>query len=64
MNAKLKPGESVFIYNGPMLAVKWCDKKAVTVISTIHKETDAVIKKRHAAKMSSNLKQFLHTLIS
>ena len=36
IKAKLKTGESVFRHNGPMLALRWCDKRAVPVISTIH----------------------------
>ena len=42
--AKLKKTESVFRCNGPQLAIKWCDKRAVTVLTTIpaavHMETN------------------------
>ena len=34
--AKLKKSEAVFRCNGPLLAIKWCDKRAVTVLTTIH----------------------------
>ena len=34
--AKLKKTETVFRCNGPLLAIKWCDKRAVTVLTTIH----------------------------
>ena len=34
--AKLKKTEAVFRCSGPLLAMKWCDKRAVTVLTTIH----------------------------
>ena len=34
--AKLKKTEAVFRCNGPLLAIKWCDKRAVTVLTTTH----------------------------
>ena len=34
--AKLKKTEAVFRCNGPLLAIKWCDKRAVTVLATVH----------------------------
>ena len=36
VNAKLKLEKNSFRRKGPVLAVKWWDKRAVTVISTIH----------------------------
>ena len=33
---KLKKTEAVFRHNEPLLAIKWCDKRAVTVLTTIH----------------------------
>ena len=46
--AKLKKTEVVFRCSGPLLAIKWCDKRVVTVLTTIHaavhvetNETDA-----------------------
>ena len=33
---KLKKTEAVFRHSGPLLAIKWCDKRAVTVLTTIH----------------------------
>ena len=29
-------GETVFRCNGPLLAIKWCDKRAITVLTTMH----------------------------
>ena len=34
--AKLKKTEAVLRHIGPLLAIKWCDKRAVTVMTTIH----------------------------
>lgn len=34
--AKLNKGDGVFRQNGPTLAIRWCDKRAVYIISTIH----------------------------
>ena len=34
--AKLKKTEAVFRHNEPLLAIKWCDKRAVTILTTIH----------------------------
>ena len=34
-NAKLKKTEFVLRHNGLLLAIKWCDKRAVTVLTTI-----------------------------
>ena len=36
ITAKLKKTEAVFRCSGPLLAIKWSDKKAVTVLTTIH----------------------------
>lgn len=33
---KLKRGETCYRRNGPLLALKWCDKRSVYMISTIH----------------------------
>ena len=33
---KLKKGEVVFRRNGPLLALAWCDKRSVYMLSTIH----------------------------
>ncbi len=42
--SKLKKGESVFRRNGPILAVRWFDKRAVTMLSTIHEATEILVK--------------------
>ena len=34
--AKLKPGQSCFCRAGSLLCIKWCDKRSVLIISTIH----------------------------
>ena len=34
--AKLKKIETVFRWSGPLLAIKWCDKRAITVLTTVH----------------------------
>ena len=36
ITVKLNKTEAVFRCNGPLLATKWCDKRAVTVLTTIH----------------------------
>ena len=36
ITAKLKETETVFRCNGPLLSIKWCDKRAITVLTTIH----------------------------
>ena len=35
-SAELKKGEGLFRRNGPLLAIKWCDKRSVYMLSTIH----------------------------
>ena len=35
-SAKLKKTRSCFRHNGLLLAIKWCNKRAVTVLTTIH----------------------------
>ena len=46
--AKLKKTEAVFRCNGPMLAIKWCDKRAVTVLTIIHAAVHVVTNKTDA----------------
>ena len=50
VKAKQKPRESVFRCNGPMVALKLCEKIAVTDITTIHETTEDVVKKEHAGE--------------
>ena len=45
-NAKLKQGETVFRRNGPCLVLKWCDKRSVTMITTIHDASSIVTRKK------------------
>ena len=52
--AKLKPLQSVFSRNGPMLCLKWSGEKKkstqkpVTILSTIHQATELLTKKKDA----------------
>lgn len=46
--AKLKPGETVFRRNGPTLILKWCDKRMVTMITTIHEACEVQTKRKDA----------------
>ena len=43
---KLKRDDVVFRRNGPCLVLKWCDKRSVTIISTIHKAEYVLTSKR------------------
>ena len=51
-NAQLKPLESVYLRNGPILCLKWSGekkkskKKPVTILSTIHEATELLTKKK------------------
>ena len=45
-NAKLKKGECVFRRSDEVLVLKWCDKHAVLVISTIHDAVDVIPHKK------------------
>ena len=53
-NAQLKPLESVYLRNGPILCLKWSGekkkskKKPVTILSTIHEATELLTKKKDA----------------
>ena len=48
VTAKLKKGEAVYRWNGPVLCLKWCEKKrSVTVMSAVHPAVYVEIKKRH-----------------
>ena len=38
--AKLKPGQSCFRRAGPLLCIKWCDKRSVLILSTIHEAVE------------------------
>ena len=46
--AKLKKTEAVFRCKGPLLAIKWCDKRAVTVLTTVHAAVHVVTNKTDA----------------
>ena len=49
VTAKLKKGEAVFRTNGPVLCLKWCEKKrSVTMMSTVHSAVYVEVKKRHS----------------
>ena len=42
---KLKPGQSVFRKKESCLVLKWCDKRAVTMITSIHDATELMTRK-------------------
>lgn len=44
--AKLKPGECVFRRNDYLLALKYCDKRPVSFLSTIHEAVEVATSKR------------------
>ena len=46
--AKLKKPEAVFRCNGPLVAIKWCDKRVVTVLTTIHAAVNMATNKTDA----------------
>ena len=43
-NNKLRKGESVFCRKGNILCLKWCDKRMVTLISSIHQAVEMKVK--------------------
>ena len=45
-NAKLKQGECVFRRKEHIFVMKWCDKRPVSFISTIHEANDIITKKK------------------
>ena len=46
-HVKLKKGESVYHRNGHLLCLRWCDKRPVTLLSTIHEVGKIVIKRKY-----------------
>ena len=49
VTAKLKKGEAIYRRNGPVLCLKWCEKKkSVTMMSTAHSAVYVEVKKRHS----------------
>ena len=49
VNATLKKDESVYRRNGPVLCLKWCEKKrSVTMMSTVHSAVYVEVKKRYS----------------
>ena len=49
VTAKLKKGEALYRWNGPVLYLKWCEKKrSVTMMSTVHSAVYVEVKKRHS----------------
>ena len=63
MKTKLIPEEFVFTCNGPKLAIKWLDKKTVTVITTIHEATEVVTKKKYTGENAVKPEAIFYTLI-
>ena len=48
ITAKLKKTEAIFRCNGQLLAIKWCDNRAVTVLIIIHAAVHVETKKTDA----------------
>ena len=49
VNAVLKKGEAVYRRKGPVLCLKWCEKKrSMTMMSTVHSAVYVVVKKRYS----------------
>ena len=46
VDAKLKPGETCFRRADELLAIKWCDKRAVLILSTIHEAVEILTGKK------------------
>lgn len=44
--SKLSPDDCVFRRQGPLLAIRWMDKRPVTMLSTIHEAVEVPVKKR------------------
>ena len=44
---KLKKGECVYCRNGHLLCLCWCDKRPVTMLSTIHEVAEVVTKRKY-----------------
>ena len=40
ITVKLKKTEAVFRHSGPLLAIKWCDKRAIIVLTIIHPDVE------------------------
>ena len=49
VTAKLKKGEAVYRRNGPVLCLRWCEKKRmVTMMSTVHPAVNVEVKKKYS----------------
>ena len=46
-HVKLKKSETVYCQNGHLLCLRWCDKRPVTMLSTIHEAAEVVTKRKH-----------------
>ena len=46
-HVKLKKGESVYCWNGHLLCLCWCDKRPVTLLSTIHEAGEVITKRKY-----------------
>ena len=46
VDAKLKPGEICYWRADELLAIKWCDKRAVLILSTIHEAVEIPTSKK------------------
>ena len=49
VTAKLKKGEAVYRRNGPVLCLRWCEKKRmVTMMSIVHPAVYVEVKKKYS----------------
>lgn len=46
LKSKVQRGEMVFRLRGPLLAIKWCDKRDVVMLSTKHKPSKSITNQR------------------
>ena len=46
-HVKLKKGETVYCQNGHLLCLRWCAKRPVTMLSTIHEAAEVVTKRKY-----------------
>ena len=63
VGAKLQQGESCFRRNGVLLCIKWCDKRQVTVLTTIDDAIEIAWKRDRQGNVQFKPKLWLTTLI-
>ena len=50
-HVKLKKGKTVYHWNGHLLCLRWCDRRPVTMLSTIHEAAEVVTKRKYNVKI-------------